>query len=171
MSVLASRTDQNGVFVAQRRRFRVIVFTWQRSPKKTLEADRRIGQSEAFLSRQVHRTVQSVASKKKRQGSLLVQSDPSGRTTSRTHHHTEKLLRLSQSKAFGASFGRSPRLHLRIGQSHPSDGSSFGRIFISTNHILQPIIFRTDFRLDQSHPSAGSSFGRTFVLTNQNPSR
>ena len=154
-----------------------------RSPKKTLDADRRIGQSEAFLSRQVHRTGQSVASKKKRQGSLLVQSDPSGRTTRRTPRHMDKMLRLSQSKAFGASFGRSRRQHLRIGQSHPSDGSSFGQIFISTNHILRTdhpldessyrpitsfgrIILQTDFRLDQSHPSDGSSFGRTFVSTN-----
>ena len=106
---------------------------WLRSPKKTLEADWRIGQSEALLSGQVHRTVQSVASTKKRQGSLLVQSDSSGRTTRQTPCHTDKLLWLSQSKAFGASFGRTTRQDLRIGQSHPSDESSFGRSFVSTN--------------------------------------
>ena len=74
-----------------------------------------------------------------------------------------------------------------IGQSHPSDGSSFGRTFVLANHILRTdhpldglfyrpitsfgrIILRTDFRIGQSHPSDGSSFGRTFVSTNQNPS-
>ena len=154
-----------------------------RSPKKTLEEDRQIGQSEVFLSRQVHRTVQSAASKKKRQGSLLVQSDSSGRTTSQTPRQTDKLLRLSQSKAFGASFGRTTIQYLRIDQSHPLDGSSFGRIFVLTNHILRTdhpsdglpsrpitslgrIILWTDLLIDQSHPSDGSSFGRTFVSTN-----
>ena len=128
-----------------------------RSPKKTLEDDRRIGQSEAFLARQVHRTVQAVASKKKRKGSLLVQSDPSGRTTRRMHRHTDKFLRLSQSKSFGASFRTISKTksssqpikslqsilrtiskdNFRIGQLHPSDVSSFGRTFVLTNHILQ----------------------------------
>ena len=143
---------------------------WLRSPKKTLEADRRIGQSEASLAGKVHRTDQSVAFTKKRQGSLLVQSDSSGRTTRRTPRHTDKLLQLNQSKGFGASFGRTTRQKLRLSQSHPSDGSSFGRICVSTNHILRTdhpsdesayrpitsigrIIFRTDFRLDQPHPS------------------
>ena len=121
-----------------------------RSPEKTLEADRRIGQSQTFLAGQVHRTVQSVASKKKRQGSLLVQSDSSGRTTSRTHRHTDKLLRLSQSKAFGASLRTISKDELSY---RPI--TSFGRI-----------ILRTDFRLDQSHPSVGSSFGQTSVSTN-----
>ena len=145
-----------------------------RSPKKMLEADLRIGQSKAFLARQVHRTVQSVAFKKKRQGCLLVQSDSSGRTTRRTARHTDKLLWLSQSKAFGVSFGRTTRQDLCIGQSYPSDRSSFGRIFVSANHILRTdhpsdessyrpiisfgqIILRTDFRLDQSHPLVGLS--------------
>ena len=41
----------------------------------------------------------------------------SGRTTSRTHRHTDKLLRLVQSKSFGRTFGRSPRQHLRLDQS------------------------------------------------------
>ena len=148
-----------------------------RSPKKTLEADRQIGQSEAFLAGQVHRTVQSVASTKKRQGCLLVQSDSSGRTTRRTPRHTDKLLRLSQSKGFRAFFGRTTRQKLRLSQSHPSDGSSFGRICVSTNHILRMdhpsdesayrpitsfglIILRTNLRIDQSHPSNVSSFGR-----------
>ena len=93
-------------------------------------------QSEASSAGQVHRTVQSVASTKKRQGSLLVQSDSSGRTTRQTPRHTDKLLRLSQSKGFGASFRRTTRQNLRLSQSHPSDGSSFGRICVSTNHIL-----------------------------------
>ena len=80
-------------------------------------------------------------------------------------------------------FGRSARLHLHIGQSHPSNGSYFGRFFVSTNHILRTdhpsdrlsyrpitsfgrIILRTDFRISQSHPSDGPSFARTFVLAN-----
>ena len=147
---------------------------WLRSPKKTLEADRRIGQSESSLAGQVHRTVQSVAYTKRIQGSLLVQSDSSGRTTRRTPRHTDKLLRLSQSKGFGASFGQTTRQNLRLSQSHPSDGSSFRRICVSTNHVLRTdhpsnksayrpitsigrIIFWTDFRLDQSHPSVGLS--------------
>ena len=160
----------------------------QKSPKKTLKADRRIGQSEAFLARQVHRTVESVASKKKRQGSLLVQSDPSGRTTSRTHRHTDKLFCLDQSKAFGPSFKRSPRQHLRLVQSK-TFGASFGKsprtTFVSANNILLTdhpldrlsyqsitsfgwIILWTDFCIVQSHPSDGSYFTRTFVSTNQN---
>ena len=109
---------------------------WLRSPKKTLEADRQIGQSEASVTGQVHRMVQSVPFTKKRQGSLLVQSDSSGRTTRRTPRHTDKLLRISQSKGFGASFGQTTRQKFRLSQSHPSDGSSFGQIFVSTNHIL-----------------------------------
>ena len=51
--------------------------------------------------------------------------------------------------------------NFRIGQSHPSDGLSFGRTFVSANHIL-----RTEFRIGQSHPLDESSFGRTFVSAN-----
>ena len=139
---------------------------WLRIPKETLEADWRIGQSEAFLAGQVHRTVQSVMSTKKTQGSLLVQSDSSGRTTRRTPRHTDKLLRLSQSKGFGASFGRTTRQKLRLSQSHPSDGSSFGRICVSTNHILW-----TDHPSDRLSSQPITSIGRiifrqTFVSTN-----
>ena len=107
-----------------------------------------------------------------RQGALLVQSDSSGRTTRRTPRHTDKLLRLSHSKGFGASFGRTTRQKLRLSQSHPSDGSSFGRIFGSANHIHRSDYLRTDF-LRTDHPSDESSaqpitsfgpiiFGRTF---------
>ena len=134
---------------------------WLRNPKKTLEADRRIGQSEAFLAGQVHRTVQSVTSTKKRQGSLLVQSDSTGRTTRRTPRHTDKLLWLSQPKGFGASFRQTTRQKLRISQSHPSDESSYQPIT-----SFGRIILRTNLRIDQSHPLDGSSFGRTFVSTN-----
>ena len=154
---------------------------WLISPKKTLEADRRSGQSEPSSAGQVHRTVQSVAFTKKRQGSLLVQSDSSGWTTRRTPRHTDTLLRLSQSKGFGASFGRTTRQKLRLSQSHPSDGSSFGRIFGSANHIHRSDYLRTDF-LRTDHLSDESLvqpitsfgriiFGRTFFVTNQKPSR
>ena len=132
---------------------------WVRSPKKTLEADWRIGQSEASLAGQVHRTAQSVTFTKKRKGSLLVQSDSSGRTTRRTTRHTDKLLRLSQSKffgaSFGASFGQTTRQNRQLSQSHPlvglssdglsSDRSSFGRIIGSANHIHRSDYLRTDF--------------------------
>ena len=133
---------------------------WLRIPKKTLEADWRSGQSEASSAGQVHRTVQSVAFTKKRQGALLVQSDSSGRMTRLTPLHTNKLLWLSQSKGFGASFGRTTRQNRRLSQSHPSvglssdglslDGSSFGRIVGSANHILRSDYIRTDFLRDQS---------------------
>ena len=137
---------------------------WLRSPKKTLEADRRIGQSEAFLAGQVHQTVKSVASTKKIQGSLLVQSDSSGRTTRRTPRHTDKLLRISQSKGFGASFGRTTRQKLRISQSHPLDGSLYGRICVLTNHIL-----RTDYPSDESTYRPITSIGR-IIFRDESPS-
>ena len=133
LSFLTSRTDQNGVFFAQRRRFtksfsrqRVCMseIARLRSPKKTLAAHRGSGQSEASSAGQVHRTVQSVAFTKKRQGALLVQLDSSGRTTSRTPSHTEKLLRLSKSKGFGASFGRTTKQNRWLSQSHPLVGLS-----------------------------------------------
>ena len=129
---------------------------WLRSPKKTLESDRRSGQSEASLAGQVHWTVQSVAFTKKRQGSLLVQSDSSGRTTRQTPRHTENLLRLSQSKGFRSSFGRTTRQKLWLSQSHPSDRSSFGRIIGSANHIRRSDYLRTDF-LRTDHPSDKAS--------------
>ena len=133
---------------------------WLRSPKKMLEADRRIGQSEAFLAGQVHRTVQSVTSTKKRQGSLLVQSDSSSRMKRRTPGHTDKLLRISQSIGFRASFGRTTRQKFRISQSHPSDGSSFGRIFGSADHIL-----RIDHPSYESLDQPIKYFGRIILLT------
>ena len=154
---------------------------WLRSPKKTLEADQRIRQSEASLAGQVHRTIQSVTFTKKRQGFLLVQSDSSGRTTRQTPCHTDKLLWLSQSKGFRASFKRITRQNLRLSQSHPPDGSSFGRIVGSANHIVRSDYLRTDFLWtdhlsDETSAQPITSFGRiilgrTFFVTNQKPSR
>ena len=150
---------------------------WLRSPNKTLEADRRSGQSEAYSAGQVHRTVQSVAFTKKRQGALLVQSDSSGRTTRRTPRHMDKLLRLSQSKGFRASFGQTTRRNRRLSQSHPSVGLSPDGLSSDGSS------FRQNRRLSQSHPSVGlfsvglssdrSSFGEStrsdglFVSANQ----
>ena len=71
----------------------------------------------------------------------------------------------SQSKAFEASFRRSPRRHLRLGQSHSSDGSFFGWTFrIGQSNPSDGSSFGWTFRLGQSHPSDGSFFGRTFCI-------
>ena len=72
-----------------------------------------------------------------------------------TNHKTE-----ASAQPF-TSFGRIIlRTNLRLSQSHPlvglssdglsSDGSSFGRIFGSANHILRSDYLRTDFLSDQS---------------------
>ena len=77
------------------------------------------------------------------------------RSILRTNHKTEA------SAQPITSFGRIIlRMNLRLCQSHPSvglsscglssDGSSFGRIFGSANHILRSDYLRTDFLRDQS---------------------
>ena len=130
------------------------------------------------LTGQVDQPDQSVVFTKKRQGALLVQSNSSSRTTRRTPRHTRQKNRLSQSKGFRASFGRTFRRKHQLSQSHPSvglssDGLSLDRSSLKTELSAQPItligqiifgrtffgriILRTNRRLSESHPSVGLS--------------
>ena len=145
---------------------------WLRSPEKTLEADWRIGQSEAPLAGQVHWTVQSVAFTKKRQGGrLVIRTSCFGSANQKASEHTSDE---PQDRSFVSAnhiiqtdhpsdkssaqqitcFGRIIlRTNLRLIKSHPSDGLSFGRIFGSANHIL-----RTDHPVDKSSARPITSF-------------
>ena len=149
-------------------------------PKKTLEADRRIGQSEAFLARQVHPTVQLVASKKKNKVPFLSnQIRLAGREVGRIVIRTSYFVSANQKPSehpsddlqdnIFVSANQKPSEHpsdnllwtdFRIGQSHPSDGSSFGRTFLSAKHIL-----RTDHPLDRLSYRSITSFRRIILRT------
>ena len=164
---------------------------WLRIPKKTLEADRRIDQSEASLTGQVHQTDQSVAFTNKR---FVWQDNKADASSYRQVASAQPIKRLrsilwtnhkTEVSAWPITFFG--RIILQTESSaHPI--TSFGRIILWTEASAQPItsvgriifgrtflgriIFRTNRRLSQSHPLVGlssdglssdiSSFGRIF---------